>query len=256
MRPITFLFGVHNHQPVGNFDWVIEDAYQKAYLPFLDVLDRHPGVRLALHNSGILLDWYDRNHPEYLERIGVMVKRGQIEPLTGGYYEPILPSIPDADKVGQIRKMSAWIEERWGQPPTGLWLTERVWEPTLVGPLVEAGVRYLMVDDAHFLAAGAEPDRLWNWWLTEDNGASVGVWPISRQLRYLVPFEPPEQTIELLRDLAAGGTDRVALLADDGEKFGVWPDTFLRVYSGGWLDKFFTLLTANADWLMVAFGIC
>jgi len=249
VRPITFLFGVHNHQPVGNFDWVIEDAYQKAYKPFLDVLERHPGIRLALHNSGILLDWYDRNHPEYLQRIGVLVKRGQIEPMTGGYYEPILPSIPDADKVGQIRKMSAWIEERWGQPPTGLWLTERVWEPTLVGPLVEAGVRYLMVDDAHFLAAGAEPDRLWNWWLTEDNGASVGVWPISRQLRYLVPFEPPEQTIDLLRDLAAGGTDRVALLADDGEKFGVWPDTFERVYAGGWLDKFFTLLAANADWL-------
>lgn len=249
MRPITFLLGIHNHQPVGNFDWVIEDAYQKAYKPFLDVLERHPGVRLAMHHSGILLDWFDRHHPEHLERLGKLVHRGQVEPLTGGYYEPILPSIPDADKVGQIGKMSRWIEERWGQSPTGLWLAERVWEPTLVGPLVDSGVRYLMVDDAHFLAAGATQDQLWNWWLTEDQGATVGIWPISKQLRYLVPFEPPEKSVELLRELAAGGTDRVALLADDGEKFGVWPDTFERVYAGGWLDKFFTLLAANAEWL-------
>jgi len=249
VRPITFLFGVHNHQPVGNFDWVIEEAYQRAYRPFLEVLERHPTVRLGLHHSGILLDWFGQHHPDHLDRIGALIRNGQVEPMTGGYYEPILPMIPDADKVGQVRKMSDWIETRWGQAPEGLWLAERVWEPTLVGPLAEAGVRYLMVDDAHFLAGGAEPDQLWNWWRTEDHGATLGVLPISKELRYLVPFHPPEKTIDLLRTLSAGGADRVALLADDGEKFGVWPDTFEQVDTDGWLERFFTPLAANADWI-------
>ncbi|HEX7880840.1 MAG TPA: alpha-amylase/4-alpha-glucanotransferase domain-containing protein, partial [Candidatus Eisenbacteria bacterium] len=249
MRPVTFLFGIHNHQPVGNFDWVIEEAYQKAYRPFLDRLEAHPGVKVALHNSGILLDWFGKHHPEYLERVGSLVAAAQVEPITGGYYEPILPVIPDADKTGQIRRMSEWIDAHWGKRPTGLWLAERVWEPSLAVPIAEAGVRWLMVDDAHFLAAGAEPERLWNWWLTEDQGTTLGVWPISKALRYLIPFEPPEKTIEFLRNLAAGGADRVAFLADDGEKFGVWPDTFERVYTNGWLEKFFCLLEANADWL-------
>ena len=44
----------------------------------------------------------------------------------------------------------------------------------------------------------------------------------------------------------------MALLADDGEKFGVWPDTHHQVYEKGWLDQFFTLLEQNADWLKVA----
>lgn len=249
MRKITFLFGIHNHQPVGNFDSVIEEAYVKAYRPFLDVLERHPGMRVALHNSGILLDWFAAHHPDYLDRVGALVKAGRVEAITAGYYEPILPSIPDPDKVGQIRRMNDWIRQRWGVEPTGLWLTERVWEPSLVKPLAEAGVRYIMVDDAHFLAAGADPDSLWNWWLTEDQGATVGVWPISKRLRYLIPFEPPEKTIDYLRELAAGGVDRVALLADDGEKFGVWPDTWRQVYELGWLDRFFELLEANRDWL-------
>ena len=29
---INFLLALHNHQPVGNFDFVIEDAYEKAPL--------------------------------------------------------------------------------------------------------------------------------------------------------------------------------------------------------------------------------
>jgi hypothetical protein len=252
LRPITFLFGLHNHQPVGNFDSVIESAYERAYRPFLDVLERHPGVKLALHNSGVLLDWFAEHRPEYLERVGRLVAAGQVEPIGGGYYEPILPVVPDADKIGQIRKMGDWLEGRFGVRPTGLWLAERVWEPGLVAPLAAAGVRYVMVDDAHFLAAGAEADQLWNWWLTEDQGATVGVWPISKRLRYLVPFEPPAKTIEFLRELAAGGADRVALLADDGEKFGVWPDTYRQVHEEGWLEQFFCLLEENAAWLRMA----
>lgn len=252
MKEITFLMAIHNHQPVGNFDRVIEDAYRQAYLPFLEVLERHPGVRLALHNSGVLLDWIEAHHPDYLERLGALVTAGRVELVTGGYYEPILPSIPDEDKVDQIRKLTRFLKDRLGGDATGLWLTERVWEPSLVVPLTRAGVKYLMVDDAHFLAAGCEPESLWNCWLTEDQGEMVTVWPISKRLRYLIPFAPPEKTIEFLRDLATARPGRAALLGDDGEKFGVWPDTHQEVYGKGWLDRFFGMLEENSDWIRLA----
>ncbi len=35
----------HNHQPVGNFDGVFEQAYQDSYLPFLDVFEQYPSCR-------------------------------------------------------------------------------------------------------------------------------------------------------------------------------------------------------------------
>jgi hypothetical protein len=249
LKEVTFLLGIHNHQPVGNFDWVIENAYRDAYLPFLETVERHPGVRLAMHNSGVLLDWFEANHPEYLDRLARLVAGGQVELLTGGYYEPILPSISDADKVGQIRMLSRKLLERLGSVPRGLWLAERVWEPTLPVSLAEAQVDYVMVDDAHFLAAGCEADTLWNYWLTEDQGRNVAVWPISKALRYLVPFEPAARSIEFLKKVASGGGGRVALLADDGEKFGVWPDTHEQVFEKGWLEQFFSLIEANAGWL-------
>ena len=65
-------------------------------------------------------------------------------------------------------------------------------------------------------------DQLHTWYLTESDGKRVGVFPIDERLRYLIPFRPPEETAEYLRGLNRAG-HAMALLADDGEKFGGWP---------------------------------
>ena len=57
MNKIYLSLILHNHQPVGNYDFVIADAYQKTYEPMLTALERHPAVRVALHYSGPLRDW-------------------------------------------------------------------------------------------------------------------------------------------------------------------------------------------------------
>lgn len=36
--PIRFVFVLHDHQPVGNFDGVFEAAYRDSYLPMLEAL--------------------------------------------------------------------------------------------------------------------------------------------------------------------------------------------------------------------------
>ena len=69
---IRFLFVLHDHQPIGNFDNVFEQAYQDSYRPFLDVFERYPRLKMALHTSGPLMEWLDVHHPEYLERLGAI----------------------------------------------------------------------------------------------------------------------------------------------------------------------------------------
>src|SRR5512135_2143671 len=150
MNKIYLSLALHNHQPVGNFDFVIEDAYQRAYDPMIDALERHPGVRLALHYSGVLHDWLKRHHPDFLQRVRTLVGRRQVEILTGGHYEPVLVALPDADKLGQIARLTDTIRADFGAEPIGAWLAERVWEPHLPKSLHEAGVQYTIVDDTHF----------------------------------------------------------------------------------------------------------
>ncbi|HET9233042.1 MAG TPA: hypothetical protein VFP10_02750, partial [Candidatus Eisenbacteria bacterium] len=144
MPSITFLLVIHNHQPLGNFEHVLERVYDEAYAPFFDVLARHPGVKIGAHHSGSLLAWLERAHPEYLERLRHLVERGQVELLTGGFHEPVLAAIPEDDRRGQIAKQTAWLTSRFGRKPVGLWLAERVWEPDLAGSLAEAGVKYTL----------------------------------------------------------------------------------------------------------------
>jgi alpha-amylase len=133
--------------------------------------------------------------------------------------------------------MQEALASRFGVKARGLWLTERVWEPDLPGDLAEAGVEYVLVDDRHFVAAGFGRDELHLPFRTEACGRSIGVFAIDEKLRYLIPFHPPEDTAGYLRHLRARGK-RLAVAADDIEKFGGWPGTREWVYDRGWLEGF------------------
>lgn len=251
MAKFKLAFGVHNHQPIGNFTAVFDEAHTKAYVPFLEAVAQHPDIRISLHQSGILWEWQKRDHPEYFEFIGKLVDSGQVELLTGGYFEPILTSIPARDTLGQIALLKAFLQEHFGVAPRGLWLTERVWEPHLPKVLADAGVEYLPIDDTHFLKAGYDPRSLTGPFVTEDEGQRLLLIPIQKRLRYLIPFGTVDEIIAELRRQAEERPDGLAVYADDGEKFGVWPKTYKHCYEERWMDDFLGSLERCSDWLEV-----
>ena len=165
--PISLLFGVHAHQPVGNFPAVIDDAHVRSYGMFLRVMERYPEFRFSVHFSGWLLDVLFERFPEDMARLAAMTRRGQVEWFGSGDCEPVLAAIPHRDRVTQIATLSDKIEHRFGMRPSGAWLTERVWESSVVTSLVATGIRYVAVDDYHFLCAGESQDRLDSFFSTE-----------------------------------------------------------------------------------------
>ena len=247
MEKVAFLFCVHNHQPVGNFLHVIENAYEKSYLPFIEVLIKYPFMKISIHYSGILWDFFKDHHPEFLETLRELVKKGQLEMMTGGYYEPILAVIPDADKVRQIKALTQTIQEEMGVTPRGMWLAERIWEPHLPKYLKEAGVEYITIDDYHFKKSGLDEKDLHGYYLTEEDAKVLKIFPGSETLRYIIPFHLPEETLEYLSRLR--NSSCAAIFADDGEKFGIWPYTYHSVYEEGWLERFFQLIGDHLDWI-------
>src|SRR5438128_7062158 len=147
---------LHNHQPVENFPWVFQQVYEEAYLPMIEALERHPEVRLSLHYSGSLLDWMEEAQPAFLLRLALLVKRQQVEIVSGGYYEPILPSIPDTDKVAQIRRLTQRISHDFGVKASGMWIAERVWEAGLPRLIREAGIEWTILGDVLLRNEGLE----------------------------------------------------------------------------------------------------
>ena len=246
---LAFCFGIHNHQPIGNFDHVLVEATERAYRPFLERLHARSEIRLVVHCTGSLLEWLRERAPGTFDLLVALAGRGQVELLTGGFYEPILAVLPDHDKFGQIERLTAFLKTHVGIRPRGMWLAERVWEPHLPRVLVEAGVEYVLVDDRHFALAGLDPEALGGYYLTEDQGTRLRVFPISQRLRYLIPFAEVEASLEYLA--TRRGKVPAVTMVDDGEKFGVWPGTHAHVYEKGWLDRFFDRLLAT-EWLDLA----
>ncbi len=240
---------LHNHQPVGNFESVFEESYRTAYRPFLDALRKHPRIRCAIHNSGSLLEWLVEAHPEYIDDLNELVKQGRVEILGGPFFEPILAGIPRRDRIAQITTYTRFLERLFSTRIRGMWMPERVWEQSFTSDLDEAGIEFTLLDDSHFRNAGLSLDELHGYYLTEDEGRLLRIFPDSERLRYLIPFSPPEQVLDYLRETAERFDNPVITFGDDGEKFGSWPETFQHVYENGWLDRFFRLLAENADWI-------
>ena len=234
---ISLLFGVHAHQPVGNFAAVIDDAHVRSYGMFLRVMERYPQFRFSVHFSGWLLDVLFERFPDDMARLTAMTRRGQVEWFGSGDCEPVLAAIPHRDRVTQIATLSDKIEQRFGTRPRGAWLTERVWESSVVTALAETGIRYVAVDDYHFLCAGEDGAKLDSFYTTEEDGRRLDLFPISEAARYRLPFSPAAEAVAWLEDLARQG-HRASIYFDDIEKFGIWPETYEWVFEKGWLTQF------------------
>ncbi|MFN0149268.1 MAG: alpha-amylase/4-alpha-glucanotransferase domain-containing protein [bacterium] len=249
LEKLPLLLGIHCHQPEGNFGSVLEQCYQDAYLPFIALLEEFPRVRLTLHYTGTLYEFFEAKHPEFLARVAALVARGQVEILGGAWYEPIVSVIPERDAVGQIERMTSEVERLFGTRPVGAWLAERVWEPSLPSLLSRAGARYTVLDETHFRYAGLEGDAVLGHYITEKRGDATLVVPIDKGLRYLIPFREVSELLDYLRAIRERTGGGIAVTyADDGEKFGVWPGTREWVFEKGWLREFFRAIS-QADWI-------
>ena len=245
----------HSHQPIGQFDHVNEHATHVSYLPLIEALERFPMVKVAMHYSGSLLEWMKHNHMEIVDRLRALVARGQVEMLSGGYFEPALVAIPHEDKIGQIEKLNGELTSTFSSRPTGMWLAERIWEPHLAQPIAQAGINYVLLDDTHFERVGFNNDRdLFGYYITEEQGLTLAVFPSLTHLRYAIPYEPVETLLEWLRERAivpeGGRPPRLALMADDSAKFGTFAGTYEYCWGDGrYIEDLFTALEHNHEWL-------
>jgi len=246
---LRFVFAVHNHQPVGNFDGVFEQAYRDSYGPFLDLMDQYQEIPFSLHTSGPLMEWLVDRRPDYVDRLRRLVTRGQVEIMGGGFYEPILPMIPRRDRVGQISTYSKYLENLFPAQIRGMWVPERVWEQNLVSDIAAAGIEYTVLDDHHFKQAGLEQEDLTGYYLSEDEGRLLRIFPNSEPLRYLIPWKDPHETLAYLGQVAASTPDAVIVCADDGEKFGGWPGTHQLCFTNGWLRRLLDGLRDARSWI-------
>ena len=174
---IKIILGSHNHVPYGSSDEEFENAYNSKLKPFITTLYKYPHIPAVLHYSGVILYWIERYHPEFFMIIEDMISRKQVEFLGGGFYEPMMPLIPLADKIGQIEMLTTYLRKQFGKRPQGCWLPGLSWEQGMVSALSTSGMGFTFLDEDQFRFAGVE--RLDYPCITEDMGKIITVFPIA-----------------------------------------------------------------------------
>ncbi len=237
MAAAELVIVVHNHQPVGNLDEVFVRAHDLAYAPFLELLDRHPAVRVTLRYSAAILEWAELHHPEFLTHLDALVQRGQVELLGGGMYEPVLSLVPQADAVAQIRVHGEQLAAMFGAAPSGVWLAQCVWEPHFPALLRDGGLRFALLEDQQFLRTGLEPSALTTPFRTEDQGKWIDVLPIARWASGGLLSLEPDLLVSRWRSWPG-----LLVVAESGERLGLWGDSHRRSYQEGYLERLFQIL--------------
>jgi hypothetical protein len=245
MVKTRLIIGTHSHLPLGRDDAAAERLYQESFKPFLAVLYRYPAVPVTLHYSGILMEWLEEYHPEFLTLLGEMAGRSQVEILGGGHYDPILALIPTNDKLGQLEKLTTWLRVRFEIRPRGCWIAEKIWEPALASVLRASGMDYTFLDETQFTIAGVPEAEQHRSFLVEDQGKIITVFPTSDRLLKLATAAPPADAMEYLKDAGRGGGGAIVAVMPDGDAAG---DILLR---NGWLEGFLRLAAENSDWLEI-----
>ena len=108
----------------------------------------------------------------------------------------------------------------------------------MAAALADSGIRYVTVDDYHFLCAGRRGEELTGYFSTEESGSRLDLFPISEALRYRIPFSTAPEAIQYLESLATEDGGAAAIYFDDIEKLGIWPETYEWVYEKKWLKQF------------------
>jgi alpha-amylase len=241
MSKVYLILGSSSCQPHGIADGEMEAVYEEQYKPFLRLLYNYPSVRFTLHFSGIVLNWIEKNHSEFTDVLAEMAGRKQVELIGGAYYDPIVPLVPKQDRLGQIEWMTAFLRKRFGRRPRGAWITQGIWDQSLASNLKNCGIEYTFLDEASFLRSDGYQKRYLRPCLTEDEGKTVTVFPIHRELEsQMLDGVEPGLFLDRLSEVAQNAERAVFTFMPDG-----------NVVDIPWFEELLGALENRREWLEV-----
>ena len=153
------------HQPLGNLEELLEHNHWEAQ-EILFALDRIPRslwgyedvARVHLSLSGTLLQTL--SDPAFQQQVYGLIDCGSLlwhyqnqdlfEILGTGYYHPVLPLIPEADRPEHLQRWLAIARHLFWRPRfQGFWPPEMGFAMELIPLLKAFGYRYVLVDSEH-----------------------------------------------------------------------------------------------------------
>ncbi len=232
MNCVNLCFGINFSNNGSRIVSNIKELYQNKYKKIFTFICSHPSIRLTLFIPGVVLEWLRNNHPEVITILSEKTDSGQIELLSGGYYEPILPLILPADRVTQVENLTTLIRKMVGKKPRGIFLNESIWDPSLISSLNTCVMEYTFLDSRIIPHRQINPQSSFTPHIVEDLGRTITVLPLHQNCRPHIR-QSPREYIKFLHNIKNSESDSVIS--------GFFsPDSFLELINEKWFDELLT----------------
>jgi alpha-amylase/alpha-mannosidase (GH57 family) len=148
---------------------------------------------------------------------------GRAEFTGCGYFHPIFPLIPEADRLKQVEKHLSLFERTFGTRPEGFWLPELAFSPKVIPVLAKNGVKWTIVDGPHIINANKNENPyqlLYKPHFAEYDGQRIIVIPRDRMISIAQQsgYNPVWLSHEIERGIEANNDGEFLLtVATDGE---------------------------------------
>ncbi|WPQ85393.1 DUF1926 domain-containing protein, partial [Treponema pallidum] len=81
------------------------------YQAFFSGLCRHEQLPLTVHMTGSFFQFIQKKNSPYPYLINNLLGSKRLELLSGGFYQPYLPLLPQADVISQIELLTSTLRE-------------------------------------------------------------------------------------------------------------------------------------------------
>lgn len=205
----------HLYQPVHSDAHYIKEATDISYNRIIAALENNPDFKCTMNVNGCLfLRWEELGYQALIKRLGVLVKRKQVELTGNAAYHPVIPLIPEEETERQIKETEGILQKHFGAgfKPRGFFFSEMAYSPKAAKLVKRLGYEWIILDEISYNGKLKKVDFRKSF-LDKSSGLKI----IFRS-RKLSNNYVPDMIVKLL-DKANG--EVVAITATDAELYGL-----------------------------------
>ncbi len=139
---------LHFYQPPTQTHDVLRRITEESYRPLVQVLREYPKSRIAVNMNGVLTELLeDHGYGDVVTGLRELAEKGQIEFVGSGKYHPILPLIPENERVRSIADNARTNHRAFGGAwnPRGFFPPEMCYGPETLPSIANSGHEWIIL---------------------------------------------------------------------------------------------------------------
>lgn len=144
---------LHIYQPPTQKKYWVDKITRESYRPVFTGLLKIPQAKVVLNINAVLAELLIQyGHHDVIAAIRQLAEAGQLEFTASAKYHPLLPRLPKAEVVRQIKLNEATNRKIFGEvyQPKGFFPPEMAFSIEVAGIVRELGYKWIIVDELSF----------------------------------------------------------------------------------------------------------